>query len=69
MIGTFDAPFGLRSVGTDVLDVELLQSPPKLGQTGVGDSVLGVDAKDAMLVAVECQRLAAKCSAHTDPVS
>lgn len=41
-IGTFDAALRLRSVGTDNIDVELVQRPAKLGHAVTpGDRVPG----------------------------
>ncbi|MBP1881995.1 hypothetical protein J2Z50_000260 [Ensifer mexicanus] len=59
LVGALDAPLGLRGVGADDVDVELVKRSPELRQAA-GSVLLGSmgGAEDAMLVAVEGGRLA-----------
>ena len=50
----------LRAVGAHDVDVQLRQHPAELRDAVAADRVLGVDAKDAVFVAVECHRLAVR---------
>src|SRR5437762_10674047 len=54
----FDASLRLRAVGTDNVDVQRQQCATKLGYTVTPGSFLAVHPEDAVLVAVERDRLA-----------
>src|SRR5947207_9940025 len=54
----FDAPLRLRAVGADDVDVQRQQRATELGHAVAPGSLLAVHPEDAMLVAVECYRLA-----------
>ena len=49
---------GLRAVGTENIDAQLRQGAAELGRAVAARSVLGIHPKDAVLVAVERDRLA-----------
>jgi hypothetical protein len=49
----FHAALGLAAVGTEAVDVQLIQGAAKLGVTGTALGLLVVAAKHAGLVAVE----------------
>src|SRR6266481_2789963 len=53
-----DASLGLRAVGTDDVDVQRQQRATELGHPVTAGSLLAVHPKDAVLVAVERDRLA-----------
>jgi hypothetical protein len=53
-----DPALRLTRIGADDLDVQGMQRPPELGHSVAADSTGLVDAKDAMFVAVERDRLA-----------
>src|ERR1700736_5715303 len=53
-----DASLRLRAVGTDDVDVQCQQRATELGHPVAADSLLAVHPKDAVLVAVERDRLA-----------
>lgn len=59
LIGAFDSAFGLRSVGADDVDVQLVERATELRQATRSILLRTMRrAKDAMLVAVEGDRLA-----------
>src|SRR6266851_3219468 len=58
LVGTLDAALCLRRVGAQNVDVEGVQSPSELGHAVALDSARTIDPKDAVLVAVERDRLA-----------
>src|ERR1700746_328166 len=53
-----DASLCLRAVGTDDVDVQRQQRATELGHTVTAGRLLAVHPEDAVLVAVECDRLA-----------
>src|SRR4051794_8791430 len=53
-----DTALGLRAVGTENIDVQLRQGAAELGRAVAARSVLGIHPRDAVLVAVERDRLA-----------
>src|SRR6267378_8224495 len=57
-VGTLDAALRLRRVGAQDVDVEGVQRPPELGHPVALDGSGAIDPKDAVLVAVERDRLA-----------
>jgi hypothetical protein len=52
------ASLGLRSIGADDLDIQLLHGSSKLGQSVTGTGGGHIDPENAMFVAVESHRLA-----------
>jgi len=60
--GAFDAALGLGRVGGDLLDTELVESPPELSRSLFSGELFGegpvriVALEDAMAVAVEAER-------------
>src|SRR6266478_1071102 len=58
LVGTLDPTLCLRRVGAQNVDVEGVQSPSELGHAVALDRARAVDPKDAVLVAVERDRLA-----------
>lgn len=58
LIGAFHTAFGLRGVGADDVDVELIKSPPELCQAARPVFLRGMGrTKNTVFVAVKCQRL------------
>ena len=57
-VGALHAAFGLRNIGADDVDVELMQRSPELGHAVTAHRSFAVDAEDGMLVGVERHRLA-----------
>ena len=53
-----DTPLGLRRVGTDDLKIQFLHGVSKLGNRWPGACTGLIDPKNAVLVVVECHRLA-----------
>ena len=53
-----DAPFGLRGVSADDLDLQSLHSPAELGHTGAGERIGDIDLENAVFITVESQRAA-----------
>jgi hypothetical protein len=58
LVGSLDAALGLARIGTDDVDVERMQRPAELGHTVALDRARAIDPEDAVLVAVERDRLA-----------
>src|SRR5271163_4576155 len=57
-VGTLNPALGLARIGTDDVDVQRMQRPAELGHAVAFDRARAVDPEDAVLVAVECDRLA-----------
>src|SRR6202035_431068 len=58
LVGALDAALRLRRVGAQNVDVERVQRAPELGHAVTLDCPGAIDPKDAVLVAVERDRLA-----------
>src|SRR5580692_7201607 len=58
LVGALDAALRLRCVGAQNVDVERVQRAPELGHAVTLDCPGAIDPKDAVLVAVERDRLA-----------
>src|ERR1700719_3093147 len=58
LVGALDAALRLRRVGAQNVDVERVQRAPELGHAVTLDRPGAIDPKDAVLVAVERDRLA-----------
>jgi hypothetical protein len=50
------APASLRGIGGDVLDPELLEGPPDLGQAGLVDLLAGLRGDEVMAAAIGVER-------------
>src|SRR5580693_1525027 len=60
LVGALDAALRLRCVGAQNVDVERVQRAPELGHAVTLDCPGAIDPKDAVLVAVEGDRLAVR---------
>src|ERR1700719_1252125 len=60
LVGALDAALRLRRVGAQNVDVERVQRAPELGHAVTLDCPGAIDPKDAVLVAVEGDRLAVR---------
>jgi hypothetical protein len=58
LVGALDAALLLRRIGAQNVDVERVQRAPELGHAVTLDCLGAIDPKDAVLVAVERDRLA-----------
>src|SRR6516164_248753 len=58
LVGALDPPFGRARIGANDVDVERVQGAAELGHPVTAKRAWMVDPKDAVLVAVECDRLA-----------
>src|ERR1700731_3847526 len=64
LVGALDAALRLRRVGAQNVDVERVQRAPELGHAVTLDRPGAIDPKDAVLVAVERDRLAMRLEIH-----
>src|SRR5271163_4120808 len=66
-VGTLNPALGLARIGTDDVDVQRMQRPAELGHAVAFDRARAVDPEDAVLVAVECDRLALRLDVVAHP--